>query len=112
MPLGLVDQSRVRSPAKPPLQRHQNYPVAPSAAVNITKLFEVQTVPAHRRGSPAKLSYRAIKMLSAGIRLSAGFAGAQLKKGLPEGQAQSGSGHRPGVGAAVERNEPGGHQSL
>lgn len=75
--LGRVDQSRVRSPAKPPLQRHQNYPVAPRAAVNITKLFEVQTVPAHRRGSAAKLSYRAIKMLSAGIRLSAGFAGTQ-----------------------------------
>lgn len=86
VPLGLVDQSRVRSPAKPPLQRHQNYPVAPRAAVNITKLFEVQTLLAHRRGSAAKLSYRAIKMLSAGIRLSAGFAG-----------TQGGSASRPGT---------------
>lgn len=88
MPLGLVDQSRVRSPAKPPRQRHQNYPVAPSAAVNITNLFEVQTVPAHRRGSPAKLSYRAIKMLSAGIRLSAGFAGAQEGSARRSGTAR------------------------
>lgn len=29
-----------------------------------------------------------------------------LKKGLPEGQTQPGGGHRPGAGAAVERNEP------
>lgn len=90
MPLGLVDQSRVRSPAKPPLQRHQNYPVAPRAVVNFTKLFEVQTVPAHKRGSAAKLSYRAIKMLSAGIRLSAGFAG-----------TQDGSARRSGTARAV-----------
>lgn len=34
-------------------------------------------MPAHRRGSAAKLSYRAIKMLSAGIRLSVEFAGTQ-----------------------------------